>query len=80
MRQPKFKIGDICLFIMPGFEDEPNEWKEIMEISGKAIWCSCSFNNHPEGGFWQYPIKDKANYCPEDMLIKAIKTKQWNNK
>lgn len=64
--KPKYKIGDICLFQTPGFEDEPDEWKEIMEIAGKPNWYP--YENHPKSGYWQYPIKDKANECPEDLL------------
>lgn len=63
---PKFKLGDICLFQMEGFEDEPDEIKEIMIIDGEPFWYE--YENHPNGGYWQYPIKGKANDCPEDLL------------
>ena len=64
--KPKFKKGDICVFQCPGFENEPEEWKEIMEIEGNPNWYP--YENHPNGGYWQYPIKDKANECPENLL------------
>lgn len=65
---PKFKKGDICLFLMPGFENEPDDLKERMVITGKPNWFS--YENHPKGGYWEYPIKNKANKCPEDLLVK----------
>jgi hypothetical protein len=64
--KPKFKKGDVCLFQTPGFEDEPDDWKEEMIINGKPNWYK--YSNHPKGGYWQYPIKGKANDYPEDLL------------
>ena len=69
---PLFKIGDICGFIIEGFEDDPEECQETMEIVGEAKWHE--YENHPNGGYWQYEIKGKANKCPEDML--RLKTKK----
>jgi len=64
--EPKFKVGDVCLFQCPGFEDEPDEWKEVMIIEAEPHWYP--YHNHPKGGYWNYPIKGKANECPEDLL------------
>ena len=64
--EPKYKKGDVCLFITPGFEDEPEEWSEIMVIDGDGEWYP--YSGHPNTGYWQYPIKGKANECPEDLL------------
>lgn len=69
---PLYKKGDVCGFIMEGFEDEPEEWQETMVINGEAQWYY--YAPHPKGGYWQYPIVGKANLCPEDLL--RLKTKQ----
>lgn len=59
---PKYKIGDVCYFVTPGFETDPEEWQETMIINGKAEWNS--YNK----GYWEYSIVGKANNCPEDLL------------
>ena len=64
--KPKYKKGDVCLFVEPNFEDTLDDWKEIMIINGSASWYP--YSNHPNKGYWQYPIKGKANECPEDLL------------
>lgn len=64
--EPKFKKGDICLFVCPGFEDEPDEWKFQMVIADEGSWYP--YENHPDGGYFQYEIEGKANECPENLL------------
>lgn len=64
--EPKYKKGDVCLFVDPDFEDEPDDWREEMVITGDPFWYP--YDNHPNKGYWLYPIKDKANECPEDLL------------
>lgn len=59
---PLFKKGDICYFVTPGFEDDPEEWQETMVINGEPFW------NTYNKGYWEYPIKGKANSCPEGLL------------
>lgn len=65
-KKPLYKIGDICLYKDPDFQDEPDEWSPIMEIIGNPTWYP--YTNHPNGGYWQYPIKDRQNECSEDLL------------
>ena len=67
--KPKFKVGDVCLFLYKGFEDVPEESAFVMEIEGEPVWNS--YNK----GYWEYPIKGKANNCPEGLL--KLKTKQF---
>lgn len=64
--EPKYKEGDICYFLTPGFENSPEEYHETMIINGQPNWYP--YSNHPNGGYWQYPIQGKANNCPEDLL------------
>jgi hypothetical protein len=66
LKSPKFKKGDVCVFQTPGFENDPDEWKPVMEITGEPSWNS--YNK----GYWEYPIKGRANLCPEGLL-KIIK-------
>ena len=63
--KPKFKKGDRCVFVdkvggkLSVIEDD-------MTINGKPFWYE--YENHPNKGYWQYPIIGKANECPEDFL------------
>lgn len=73
--EPKYKVGDICYFVTPGFENDPEDWQETMIIDGDAIW-----NNYSKG-YWEYPIKGKANYCPEGLLkLRKIKVNNEDTK
>lgn len=62
---PKFKKGDRCVFVdkvggrLSVLEDD-------MTIESKPFWYN--YDNHPNKGYWLYPIIGKANECPEDFL------------
>ena len=64
----KYKKDDVCYFVTPGFEDDPEEWQDTMIIAGEATW------NTYGKGYWEYPIKNKANKCPEGLL--KLRTKK----
>ena len=63
--KPKFKKGDRCVYvtkvggILSVLDDN-------MTISGEPHWYE--YDNHPNKGYWNYPIIGKANECPEDFL------------
>ena len=77
---PIFKIGD-TIAMLPSdkrfYHDYKKDGKlyydasmledyEIETIVGEAEWYP--YENHPNGGYWQYPLSEKANNCPEDFL------------
>lgn len=39
---------------------------EHEEVVSDANWYS--YDLHPEGGYWEYELSQKANPCPEDFL------------
>lgn len=39
---------------------------EIDIITSDPTWYP--YKSHPNGGYWTYELKDKANECPEDFL------------
>lgn len=63
--EPKFKKGDRCMYvyevggILSILEDD-------MTVKSKPFWYS--YDEHPNKGYWCYPIVGKANECPEDFL------------
>lgn len=78
---PKFKIGDTVAMLPHGktfYHDYKKDGKlyydadmladyEIETIVGEARWYP--YSNHPNGGYWQYPLSEKENECPEDLLV-----------
>lgn len=62
---PKFKIGDRCVFVysVGGYLSVLDN---NMIIKSEPFWYE--YDNHPNKGYWLYPIIDKANECPEDFL------------
>jgi hypothetical protein len=65
IQEPKYKIGDRLAYM-----DENPEFTfpldDNMVVNGDPTWEDSEF--HPNGGYWNYPIKGKANKCPEDFL------------
>jgi len=64
--EPKFKKGDRCVYVY-SVGGILSVLDDNMTINGKAHWFE--YENHPNKGYWQYPIIDKANECPEDFLM-----------
>lgn len=59
---PKYKIGQ-HLVLMDSNPDFTFPLDNNMIVSGEAQW-----NNYGKG-YWEYPIKGKANNSPEDLLL-----------
>ena len=68
--KPKYKVGQRLVFMYtdPEFTIPADD---NMVVSGDPSWYE--YENHPNGGYWQYPIKGKANECPEDLLLPYVK-------
>jgi hypothetical protein len=63
--EPKFKIGDRCDFVWK--VGQINEvLDDNMVIENEPFWYD--YYNHPNKGYWLYPIVGKANETPEDLL------------
>jgi hypothetical protein len=64
---PKFKKGDRCMYVgkIIGFPDL-EILDDNMVVNGEPFWYD--YDNHPNKGYWLYPIAGKANECPEDFL------------
>lgn len=63
--EPKFKKGDRCVYVYDVYgtlEVLDNK----MVISSDPFWYD--YSDHPNGGYWLYPIVGKGNECPEDFL------------
>lgn len=61
----KFKKGDRCVYIGE-VGGEYAVLEDDMVIDSDAKWYE--YAPHPNGGYWQYSIKGKANECPQDLL------------
>lgn len=65
--KPKFKKGDRCVYVYEvGKRKILSVLDDNMTIEGKPFWEE--YDNHPNKGYWCYPIVGKANECPEDFL------------
>ena len=64
---PLFKPGDKCFHLVEILGDMFIS-DEYFVIEGDAVWYN--YENHPNGGYWQYPIEGKANECPQGFLRK----------
>lgn len=62
---PKFKKGDRCIYVY-NVGCIPSVLDDNMTIKDEPYWYD--YENHPEKGYWLYPIIGKANDCPEDFL------------
>ncbi len=69
IEKPKYKKGDRLVYM-----DENPEFTfphdDNMVVDGDPIWEENEF--HPKKGYWSYPIKGKANNCPEDFLTPYV--------
>ena len=69
--QPKFSVGDRCVYVYPIAFGTGRKVLSVLDddmtISGEPFWYD--YDNHPNKGYWLYPIDGKANECPEDFLI-----------
>ena len=76
--EPKFKVGD-KIVMLPSekrwYWNINGELKypvhmladyEHETIVSNANWHS--YDMHPNGGYWEYELSEKANPCPEDFL------------
>lgn len=66
---PKFKVGDRLVY-MDENPDFTFPLDDDMVVSSEPFWKSNE--NHPNGGYWAYPIEGKANPCPEDFLTPYV--------
>ena len=67
--KPKYKKGDRLVMM----DENPNytfPLDDNMVVDGEPQWYS--YERHPNGGYWQYPIAGKANECPEDFLTPYV--------
>ena len=63
----KFKKGDRCVFVNKLNGDKyPSVFDDNMTIEDEPTWYE--YDNHPNKGYWTYPIIGKSNDCPEDLL------------
>jgi hypothetical protein len=66
---PKYKKGDRLVYMHENPEFI-HPLDDNMVVDGKPNWRA--YECHPNGGYWSYPIKDKANECPEDFLTPYV--------
>lgn len=75
--KPKFKIGDkivILPFEIKFYYKIDGELKYPVELLDEYNYDIITdfnwypYSNHPNGGYWQYTLAEKANSCPEDFL------------
>lgn len=63
--KPKFKKGERCVYVYE-VGGVLSVLDDNMVIKGKPFWYE--YDDHPNKGYWNYPIVGKANECPEDFL------------
>ncbi len=63
--QPKFKKGDVCVYV-DMLCGELIVYDIDMVIAEEPHWYP--YENHPNKGYWNYPIIGRGNECDEDHL------------
>lgn len=90
--KPKFNIGDTVAMLPHDkrfYHDYKNDGKlyydasmledyEIDLIVATGEWYP--YENHPNGGYYQYQLAEKANSCPEDFLVHYSKDIEYYEK
>ena len=67
--EPRYHVGQ-RLVLMDSDPEFTFPHDYDMVVSAEPVWMD--YENHPEGGYWYYPIVGKANGCPEDFLTPHV--------